>query len=149
MPKQSRENRNRPQIWLGSLPFTICCLLLGACATVTTQRRTAVEISAQATLYVDFEFDRINLADEFRRLFRDHGFSLAPSASEADFLFTGSYSVTYDVIHYRLDWAQFKLVDRRTGQTAYTIQTGQSGLESAQSVAGKMATEIKSLVLSK
>jgi hypothetical protein len=144
-----RSTRIYLQISLGSILLTVCCLLLGACATVTTQRHTEFEISPKDTLYVHFEFDRINLAEEFRRLFRDHGLSLASSASEADFLFTGSYSVSFDVVHYRMDWAQFKLVNRRTGQTVYTIQTGQSGLESAQSVVGKMATEIKSLVLSR
>ncbi len=149
MPYPLRLARTHLQIRLNSIPLVVCCLLVGACATVTTQRHTEFEISPRDTLYVHFEFDRINLAEEFRRLFRDHGLSLAPSASEADFLFTGSYSVSFDVIHYRMDWAQFKLVNRRTGQTVYTIQTGQSGLESAQSVVEKMAAEIKGLVLSR
>ena len=149
MPYPLRLIRTYLQIRLDSIPLVVCCLLVGACATVTTQRHTEFEISSRDTLYVHFEFDRINLAEEFRRLFRDHRLSLAPSASEADFLFTGAYSVSFDVIHYRMDWAQFKLVNRRTGQTVYTIQTGQSGLESAQSVVEKMAAEIKGLVLSR
>jgi hypothetical protein len=140
--------RTHLRIRLAPIPLVVCCLV-GACATVTTQRHTEFEISPRDTLYVHFEFDQINLAEEFRRLLRDHGLSLAPSASEADFLFTGSYSVGFDLFHYRMDWAQFKLVNRRTGQTMYTIQSGQSGAESAQSVVEKMAAEIKGLVLSR
>jgi len=149
MPYPLRLIRTYLQIRLDSIPLVVCCLLVGACATVTTQRHSKFGISPRETLYVHFEFDRINLAEEFRRLFREHGLSLAPSASEADFLFTGSYSVSFDLIHYRVDWAQFKLANRRTGQTVYTIQTGQSGLESAQRVVEKMAAEIKVLVLSR
>jgi hypothetical protein len=136
MPYPLRSIRAHLQIRLDSIPLTVCCLLLGACAAITTQRHTEFEIRPRDTFYVHFEFDQINLAEAFHRLFKDHGLSLAPSASEADFLLTGSYPVSFDVIHYRMDWSQFKLVNQRTGQIVYTIQTGQSGLESAQSVLG-------------
>ena len=106
---------------------------------------TTVPLATSDKLYAWFEFDRISLAPVFLAAFREQGLLVAASKEDADLLLTGTYSATHDVIHYRFDWSQFKLIRPQTGQTLYLLQTGQGGLESVESVVRKMVTEIKQL----
>ena len=123
----------------------VCISLVEGCASITTQRISTAPLASTDTLYAWFEFDRIHLAETFHTAFRDQGLQVASSREEADLLLTGAYSATYDVVHNRFDWSQFKLVRVQTGQTLYTIQTGQGGLQSVESVVRKMVHEIKQL----
>ncbi len=124
----------------------ICSLLISCTASITSKQLRNVKIASTNSFYVQFEFDRIGLADEFNKHFKNGGINLVSSVNEADFFLTGSYSASHDVFHYRMDWAQFKLIDAKDNQTIYTIQCGQSGLESAESVAEAMAHEILNFI---
>ena len=122
-----------------------CVCFSGGCTPITTQRMSTASLAPTDKLYAWFEFDRVPLAPLFLSTFREQGLPVAASKEEADLLLTGAYSATYDVIHYRFDWSQFKLIRPQTGQAIYLLQTGQSGLQSVETVVRKMVAEIKQL----
>ena len=108
------------------IPLPLLCFVLATSCAVepTTRLHEPFTITSADPIYVDIEFDPIDLAGEFREQLNAHGFSVAyASKSQARFLLTGSYSATYDVSHFRMDWSQFKLIDTENDRTVYTMPT--------------------------
>jgi hypothetical protein len=127
------------KLWLCGLLLTI----LSGCASVTTQRPHPEPLAPTDTFYATFEFDRINLAAHFHAALREQGFQVAPSPDTATLLLTGAYSATYDVVHYRFDWVQVKLVRRATGQTLALFHMGQGGVQSVETGVRKIVKELR------
>jgi hypothetical protein len=120
-------------------------LLLGCGANVQVQTVPGEVLRPTDTVAVVFEFDRINLAAVFAQQLAAAGFPLVATPQAADLLLTGTYSASHDVIHQRFDFAQFKLVRQQTGRTVATLQSGQGGLQSTDTVVRRMVEDLARL----
>ena len=87
----------------------------------------------------------MHLAETFHTALREEGLRVASSSEEANLLLTGASAATDDLVHHRFDWSQCKRVRRHTGETLYTLLTGQGGVQSVETGVRTMAGEIKRL----
>jgi hypothetical protein len=128
----------------------VCCVLVlvstvSACGTLMATRPTATRLTAADTLAVAFEFDRVPLVPVFLAAFREQGLPVATVPATAQVRLTGAYSADYDLIHWRFQWAQFRLVRVETGEVLLRLDLGQSGLAGVESVVRRMVREIHAL----
>ncbi len=109
-----------------------------SCAAVTVDSSATPADLRCGGYVVEFEFDRIHLADTIKSELMKQGYTIADAREHARFLWTGAYSSSFDVTHDRFDWAQFKIVDLTTNKTASLLQVGQGGLVSVEGVIREM-----------
>jgi|RhiMethySRZTD1v2_1073278.scaffolds.fasta_scaffold2045950_1 hypothetical protein len=118
---------------------------LTACASLNTTRPTETRLTPADTLAVSIEFDRVPLVPLFLTAFREQGLPVAPSKETTHVLLTGAYSAYWDLIHWRLQWSQFRLVRPQTGEVLLLLETGPGGWEGIGDVVKRMVAEIKLL----
>lgn len=125
-----------------TLLASLVLLLTASCASVSVEGLPPIEDLKHGGIAVELEFDRIHLADTIKFELLKHGYMTSDSRERARFLWTGSYSSSHDVSHERFDWAQFKLIDMKTKQTASQLQVGQGGLNSVEDVIAEMIRKL-------
>jgi len=123
--------------WRLAILILLWCSLT-ACARLTTTRPTVTRLTPADTLAVSIEFDRVPLAPLFLTAFREQGLPVAASKETAQILLTGAYSADWDLIHWRLQWSQFRLVRPQTGEVLLLLETGQGGLGGVDAVVKRM-----------
>ena len=131
--------------WHLALLLLVWCILTACAAHLTTTHTTVTRLTPADTLAVFIEFDRVPLAPLFLTAFREQGLPVAASKETAQVLLTGAYSVDWDVIHYRLNWSQFRLVRSQTGEVLLLLETGQGGQGGVKAVVKRMVAKIKPL----
>ena len=117
-----------------------------ACARLTTTRPTETRLTPTDTLAVWLEFDKVPLTPLFLAAFREQGLPVATSKETAQVLLTGAYSADWDLIHWRFQWSQLRLMRPQTGEVLMLLETGQGGLGSVEAVVQRMVKEICDLV---
>ena len=118
---------------------------LTACASLRTVRPTPTRLTPADTLTVWIEFDRVPLTPLFLTAFREQALPVAASKETAQVLLTGAYSADWDLIHYRFQWSQFRLIRPQTGEVLLLLETGQGGLGGVEAVVKRMVEQIKGL----
>lgn len=127
------------------LTLALTCTLVSGCVTLTTTRPTPVHLTPTDTLAVAIEFDKVPLTPLFLDAFRTHGLPVASSKDTAQVLLTGAYSANWDLIHYRVNWAQLRLIRPATGEVLLLLETGQGGIVGIDAVVTKMVAQIQAL----
>src|SRR5882724_12995324 len=110
----------------------LLCLTLVGCASDVTVVRRGGPISPRDGIFVEFEFDMIDLAPVFRAELKNAGFSVTETRADAVYLLSGSYAALWDVFHYKLRFGQFKVTEIKTGQVMMLLESGDTGLFSAE-----------------
>jgi hypothetical protein len=125
-----------------SLVLILLVVTLVGCASDVTVVRRGGAISPRDGILVEFEFDMIDLAPVFRAELKDAGFSVAETRSEAVYHLSGSYAALWDVFHYKLRFGQFKVTEIKTGQIMMLLESGDTGLFSAETGVQKMVKDM-------
>jgi hypothetical protein len=113
-------------------------LFAGSCASVSVEGLHPETNFKEGAFAVEFEFDRIHLADTIKTELRKKGYAVTDSRAEARYLWTGSYTSVYDAIHDAFISADFKIMDLSTNQTLCKLMNGGSGLSSCEAVVEQM-----------
>lgn len=129
-------------IWL---TLALALPLVSGCVTLTTTHPTPAHLTPADTLAVWIEFDTVPLTPLFLDAFREHGLPVASSKDTAQVLLTGAYSANWDLIHYRVNWAQLRLIRPTTGEVLLLLETGQGGIVGIEAVVTKMVAQIQAL----
>lgn len=126
------------------LAFALAALTLSCTTTsgLAVMQPENAALERAGPYFVEFEFDRVDLAGIIRASLAEHGFGVTDSQAQARYVWTGAYSCTLDFSHQRFDWAQFKIVDQKSGATVCKFITGQTGYNGVGSIVDRMVVKL-------
>lgn len=114
---------------------TLCLFLTGCLASVEGGGSAGhIQINKWEKIYVDGPIDNFDYVDQMRRRLSDEGFSVTSERIDAQYIANMSYYADFDLFHFKFRRFNLELKSYSSGKTVYEIRSGDSNLESGDTV---------------